>query len=139
LGEPRSQHSISACEVERGMIIPQFFSVAFIILIGVASPWFVRPVFEIVGTGFGIEGMTGIAEASLTGLSSISLIAGVFILIVAALALYRRLHLRSVRVSTAPTWGCGYTATGPRQQYTSTSFAYNYNHVAKPVIGTKKM
>ncbi len=139
LGEPRSQHSISACEVERGMIIPQFFSVAFIILIGVASPWFVRPVFEIVGTGFGIEGMTGIAEASLPGLSSISLIAGVFILIVAALALYRRLHLRSVRVSTAPTWGCGYTATGPRQQYTSTSFAYNYNHVAKPVIGTKKM
>lgn len=138
LGLPRSSHSASACEVERVMIIPQFFSVALIVLIGIASPWFVKPVFEIVGTGFGIEGMTGIADASLPGLASISLIAGVFILLVVALALYRKLHLSSVKVSAGPTWGCGYTAPGPRQQYTSTSFAYNYNHVAKPVIGTKK-
>jgi len=139
LGEPRSQHAVSASEVERGMIMPQFISLALIILIGLASPLFVRPVFDIVGTGFGIEGMRRIAETSLPGLASISLIAGVFIVLVVALALYRKIHLRSVKLSTGPTWGCGYTATGPKQQYTSTSFAYNYNHVAKPVIGTKKM
>jgi len=139
LGEPRSQHSVSAHEVEKGMIIPQFVSVSLIILIGVASPLFVAPVFKIIGTGYGIADIAGIAKTSLPSLLSISLIAGVFILLVIALILYRRLHLRSVMVSAGPTWGCGYTAPGPRQQYTSTSFAYNYNHVAKPFIGTKKM
>ncbi|HAX92758.1 MAG TPA: NADH-quinone oxidoreductase subunit E, partial [Bacteroidales bacterium] len=139
LGEPRSQHSSSAVEVGKVMIFPQLFSVALIILIGVASPWFVRPVFEIVSSGFGIEGMSGVAESTIPGLSKISLISGVFIMLVLALSLYRQFHLKSVKVSRGPTWGCGYTAPDPKQQYTSTSFAYNYNHLAKPVIGTKKM
>lgn len=139
LGEPRTHHGTSAVEVGKVMIFPQLLSVALIILIGVASPWFVRPVFEIVSSGFGIEGMSGIAEATLPGLSKISLIAGVFLLLVSGLSLYRYFHLKSVKVLRGPTWGCGYTAPDPGQQYTSTSFAYNYNHLAKPVIGTKKM
>lgn len=139
LGEPRSHHSASAIEVEKVMIFPQFVSVALIILIGVASPWFVRPVFEIVSSGFGIEGMPEVADSTIPGLSRISLISGVFIMLVLALSLFRQFHLKSVKVSRGPTWGCGYTAPDPKQQYTSSSFAYNYNHLAKPVIGTKKM
>lgn len=139
LGEPRSRHSTSAVEVGKVMIFPQFVTVAMIILIGLASPWFVRPVFDIVSSGFGIEGMPGVANSTLPGLSRISLISGVFIMLVLALSLYRLFHLKSVKVSRGPTWGCGYTAPDPKQQYTSTSFAYNYNHLAKPVIGTKKM
>ena len=139
LGEPRSQHSTSVVEVDKVMIFPQFVSVALIIIIGVASPWFVRPVFEIVSSGFGIEGMPAVADTTIPGLSRISLISGVFIMLVLALSLYRQFHLKSVKVSRGPTWGCGYTAPNPKQQYTSTSFAYNYNHLAKPVIGTKKI
>ena len=41
-------------------------------------------------------------------------------------------------VEAGPTWGCGYTAGSAKQQYTATSFAYNYNHIAKPLLQTRK-
>ena len=62
-----------------------------------------------------------------------------FILIVVILLVYRHYHLKSKVVAYGPTWGCGYTAGSPKQQYTATSYAYNYNHLAKPVLQTEKM
>ena len=53
--------------------------------------------------------------------------------------IYRYFHLKERPVSTGPTWGCGYVSPTPKQQYTSTSFAYNYNHLAKPLLQTKKI
>jgi hypothetical protein len=41
-------------------------------------------------------------------------------------------------VASGPTWGCGYTVASPRFQYTGASYAYNYNHLAKPVLNTEK-
>jgi hypothetical protein len=63
---------------------------------------------------------------------------GVFVVVLITLLVYRRYHLSRKQVDTGPTWGCGYTAGTARQQYTATSFAYNYNHIAKPVLQTTK-
>jgi hypothetical protein len=136
---PRSEKASLAAEVRRDMIFPQFISVAFIVLIGMASAWFVKPVFGIITAGFELTGINIPAGTSLSSLSQISILSGMFLLMVVILLVYRHFHLKSKVVTYGPTWGCGYTAANPKQQYTSTSYAYNYNHLAKPVLQTEKM
>jgi hydrogenase-4 component B len=139
LGEPRSEKAFSAVEVSKDMTIPQYISVFLIVLIGLASVWFVKPVFELISDGFGLTNVNIEAGSYLSDLSQISIISGIFILTVVILLIYRYYHLKSKVVSYGPTWGCGYTAPSPKQQYTATSYAYNYNHLAKPVLQTEKM
>ncbi len=139
LGEPRTDRAIHVTEVSRGMIIPQLLAVAFILVIGLASPLAVRPVFAITVQTFGINNPIMVSGAFLTNLAQISIMGGVFVVTLVVLLVYRHYHLRRRVVERAPTWGCGYTAGTARHQYTGTSFAYNYNHVAKPVLQTRKV
>ena len=139
LGEPRSEKVTHASEVTRGMIIPQYVTVAFILIIGLASPLVVKPVFDIVVQTFGIHNPVMMSGAFVSNLSQISILGGVFVVTLVALLVYRRRHLSKRVVESGPTWGCGYTAGTARQQYTGTSFAYNYNHLAKPVLQTRKV
>lgn len=139
LGEARTSEASEAREAERHMIWPQYISILFITAIGVASPLFVKPVFSIVTGSFDLPDMESFQFTTVSNLSRISILAGVFVLLVTLLLIYRFLHLRSKAVSYGPTWGCGSTATSPKQQYTATSYAYNFNHLAKPVLQTKKI
>jgi hypothetical protein len=128
-----------AREVSRDMIFPQYLTLAFILLIGLAPVLFVKPVFGIISLTFNISDISSLSVPAVESLTQISIISGVFVLMVVALLVYRHFHLRSRPVSTGPTWGCGYTAGTPKQQYTATSYTYNYNHIAKPVLQTKKI
>ena len=139
LGEPRSAKAGEARETGMDMIIPQLIPVLFIVLIGIASTFFVRPLISVISDAFAIAAVPQSISASVSSLNAISLSAGVFVLISAALLFYRYLHLKNKKVVYGPTWGCGYRACTPRQQYTSTSFAYNYLHIAKPLIPTTKV
>jgi len=140
LGEPRSNKARAASEVRREMIWPQFITIGIIMLIGLWSVLFVRPVFRIVAGSFGLNSIsiTDLNAISLRNLSQISIISGVFILCVIIILVYRYFHLKYRHVSYGPTWSCGYPVSSPRLQYTATSYAYNFNHLAKPVIQTKK-
>jgi formate hydrogenlyase subunit 3/multisubunit Na+/H+ antiporter MnhD subunit len=138
LGEPRSEAARHAGEVSGSMIIPQLFTVALILLIGLGSPLVVKPVFNIVTRAWNLGGQPMITGAFTSNLSQISIAGGVFVVTLAVLLLYRRYHLSRRNVTAGPTWGCGYTAVTAKQQYTATSFAYNYNHLAKPVLQTRK-
>lgn len=138
LGQPRSGEAGHASEAGRSMIIPQLATVALILFIGLASPLVVKPVFDIVTGTWGIGAQPLLTGAFTANLSQISLAGGIFVLTLAALLLYRKYHLSRRTIETGPTWGCGYTAATPKQQYTATSYAYNYNHIAKPVLQTRK-
>jgi hypothetical protein len=139
LGEARSEKASQAAEVSWNMIIPQIIPVVFIVLIGLASVWFVKPVFGIISGTFMFPGLSYNSGPALNNLTQISILSGIFLLSVIIMLIYRYFHLKAKPVSTGSTWGCGYTSPSPRQQYTSTSFAYNYNHLAKPVLQTKKI
>ena len=139
LGESRTERSSLATEVSKDMILPQFVTLGFIVLIGVAPVLFVRPVFSIISETFSLPDITSFAGTALTNLTQVSIISGLFVGTVVILLVYRYFHLKQKQVSTGPTWGCGYTAGTPRQQYTATSYTYNYNHLAKPVLQTKKI
>ncbi|NMC38271.1 MAG: hydrogenase [Bacteroidales bacterium] len=139
LGEARTSGASAAHEVGRDMIWPQYISVLFITAIGIASPLFVKPVFSIITGSFNLPGTELLQFSAVSNLSRISILSGIFVLLVSLLLIYRVLHLRSKAVSYEPTWGCGSSAISPRQQYTATSYAYNFNHLAKPVLQTKKI
>ena len=139
LGEPRSEHASMAGEVSKNMIFPQYITVAFILLIGLGSGFVVKPVFSIVAQTFRLPDAALTTGPFITNLSQISILAGIFIITVTVLLVYRHFHLKGKLVETRPTWGCGYTAGTSRQQYTATSYAYNYNHIAKPLLQGKKI
>ncbi len=138
LGSPRSENAAGAREVEISMIIPQIVTAVLILFIGLGSPLVVKPVFEIVADTWNTGSQSLVTGTFTANLSQISLAGGIFVLTLAALLLYRRYHLSRRQVESGPTWGCGYTAGTAKQQYTATSFAYNYNHIAKPVLQTRK-
>jgi len=139
LGEARSEKASKAIEVQWIMLLPQIIPVVFILLIGLASVWFVKPLSGIVTEAFSLPVMAITDGPVLNNLARISILSGIFLLSVTVLLIYRHFHLKLRKVSAGPTWGCGYTAPSARQQYTSTSFAYIYNHLAKPVLQTKKI
>ena len=139
LGEPRSENASRAVEVGKNMIFPQYITVAFIMIIGLGSAFVVKPVFEIAAQAFSLSDAAFTAGSFLPNLSQISILAGVFIVTVITLIVYRHYHLKRRQVEAGPTWGCGYTAGTAKQQYTATSYAYNYNHIAKPVLQGKKI
>ncbi len=139
LGEPRSEKASMAKEVSRVMIFPQFITVAFIILIGLASVYFVKPVFNIVSQAFRLPDITMVADSSVNNLTRISILSGIFVITIIILLVYRHFHLKMKQIDIGPTWGCGYTAGTSKQQYTATSYTYNYNHLAKPLLQTKKI
>ncbi len=139
LGEARSGEALHAKEVSRDMIFAQFIPVAFIVIIGLGSVFFVKPVFKIVAQAFNLQDITLMTVTMTNNLTQISILGGAFVMITVILLVYRHLHLKNKPVETGPTWSCGYTAGTSKQQYTATSYAYNYNHLAKPVLQTKKI
>jgi formate hydrogenlyase subunit 3/multisubunit Na+/H+ antiporter MnhD subunit len=139
LGEARSEKASMAKEVSRGMIFPQFITVAFIIMIGLASVLFVKPVFNIISQAFRLPDMTLVANSSVNNLTQISILSGIFVITIVILLVYRHFYLKMKQIDIGPTWGCGYTAGTSKQQYTATSYTYNYNHLAKPLLQTKKI
>ena len=139
LGEPRSEKASMAKEVSRVMIFPQFITIAFILLIGLASVFFVKPVFNIVSMAFSLPDTTLAEASSVKNLIQISFLGGIFVITVIILLIYRHFHLKKRQIDVGPTWGCGYTAGTFKQQYTASSYAYNYNHLAKPLLQTKKI
>ncbi|MDX9724912.1 MAG: proton-conducting transporter membrane subunit [Bacteroidales bacterium] len=139
LGQPRTIKAAAAEEVHKGMLIPQLLPLSLIILIGLASPFFLKPVFDIVSGGFGLE-PAGLQEETMTAsLGAVSILGGIFVVLTTILLIVRKMHLATKEVSSGPVWGCGYPEAGPAQQYTATSYVYNYNHLARPLLQTEKI
>lgn len=138
LGEPRSEHVKNAREVSKDMIFPQYIIIAFILLIGLCSVFFVKPLFGLVSQAFGISADLTAESPAISNLSGITLVSGIFILTVIALLIFRNFHLKNKQIDSGPTWGCGYTAATSKHQYTATSFADNYISLANPVLGVRK-
>lgn len=121
------------------MILPQLLTVLLILLIGLGSPLVVKPMFELVAQNFRVTLPTMETGSLISNLSQISIMGGIFVLSLTSLLFYRYYHLKRRQVMAGPTWGCGYTAATPHMQYTATSFAYNYNHLAKPLLQNLKI
>lgn len=138
LGEARSEKALHAKESEKSMLWPLAVITFLMTAIGVASLFFVKPLFQIVSGMFKIDADLPEFSKYILNVENISIVSGVFIVLTILLLIWRNLHLRNKTVESGPTWGCGYTAPDARLQYTATSYADNLAGLAQPVLNTTK-
>lgn len=139
LGQPRSEEVNHARETSIGMMIPQIIIILIILMIGLGSSLFVKPVFSLISDSFSLDVELSVAANAVSSLQQVSILGGIFVMLIISLLLYRRTHLKSKVVSYGPTWGCGYTAGNYKQQYTATSYADNFGYLANPIMGNRKV
>jgi formate hydrogenlyase subunit 3/multisubunit Na+/H+ antiporter MnhD subunit len=139
LGQHRSANAQNAVESGKGMLVPQVIIIVLILMIGLGSSLFVKPIFKLITEVFHLKGDIPVTLTSINSLQQISILGGMFILLIVAILIYRRIHLRTKVISYGPTWGCGYTAGSHKQQYTATSYADNFGYLANPVMGNRKV
>jgi len=138
LGEARSDKVAHAAEPDASGRFPLLLIALLILAIGLGPVLFAEPVFGVVSSAFPTTALFAKASGFMQNLQSISIVAGVFVLLTLILLLFRKLHLKNKPVESGPTWGCGYTAASSKVQYTGQSFSDNLAGIAQPLLQTKK-
>lgn len=136
LGNPRSNKTEHAGEVEGSMLFPKFIIGFFIVFIGVLPVFILKPLAEVVSVFTpDVSALKDIAPS----IQGISVSLGIFILMIAGLWFIRKRAIKNKTVETGPTWGCGYTGAKPAvHQYTASSYADYLSNLAKYITGNKK-
>jgi hydrogenase-4 component B len=135
LGHPRSSFHDTPREVGKTMLSAKLLPVIIIFLTGFFPVVFVRPLMSVVNSVFGTAAAfsPGILYKPLNLITLSFLV--LFFLAVFVFAL-RKIFTSGRNILYGPTWGCGYTATDSRQQYTASSFIQEYASLIKPLIRT---
>jgi formate hydrogenlyase subunit 3/multisubunit Na+/H+ antiporter MnhD subunit len=136
LGTGRSQAVTNAGEVASSMRYPLFAIVIVMLSIGVLPGLYLRVLSPIVAQF--VPGFQTL-PLPLTGtMTTVGLAAVVFVLLSAGIYWLRSIKVRRSPIAAGSTWGCGYTGPAQRMQYTATSFAENYTHLAAPLLNIEK-
>ena len=118
LGQPRSREAAAAVEAPRSMLAPMAVLAAACALIGLA-PALAAP--ALARAAAQAAGLAGPADLGLAHLGMLTWIA--LPLLAGAGLLWAWAKGGAAPRTGLPTWDCGYTASGPRVQYTASSFA----------------
>lgn len=139
LGAPRTKQVESATDPGLAMKSSMTALIVGCVGIGLLGPWVVlglRPAIEAV-TGLAaveVAGQVASASAILMGVVEVS---AIVVGLVGALALLRARLLRGRKVTSGPTWDCGYALPTARMQYTASSFAQPLLNVFAPLVRTR--
>lgn len=144
LGSPRTTQAAEAHESDGFMVAPMLFLSTICLGMGL----FPGIMFPAIGRAAGVLSGPLTLETSqilkdqmqllfMIGSLSLGLLGTV-----SGLILLRRWLLKRRPVTAASTWGCGYALTGPRLQYSSSSFAqfpmFLFQSVLHPIIHYRK-
>lgn len=132
LGSPRTHEVAEASEVDNGRIAAMALPLAGMLFIGFFPG--VAVGLAAHAAGFFLHTPADAAEWLLAPtLTAAGRTAWLLVAVVGALLWLRRRMLRTRRVTTGPTWGCGFTATNVRMQYTGESFSEGLQAAARPL------
>ncbi|MDP4209824.1 MAG: proton-conducting transporter membrane subunit [Bacteroidota bacterium] len=138
LGTGRSEHATHAKEISVSMLFPKILAGIGIICIGLVPAVFVKPVSGVVSTSLKLPSIATLVPALFDNLWTISLVAGILVLLAVGILLIRYRLLAKRSVTSGPTWCCGYTAIKPSLQYTSTSFTGDFTKLIHPLVHESK-
>lgn len=136
LGTARCELPSSCKEVSFLQLIPMYILAVFIVLIGLFPITFIsllsQPVSLFIGTG----SLTFNASQlnALNAIQPVSWASWILILLVISIFIIRRFVMSRHKISTGPTWGCGYAASTPKIQYTAGSFVRTYSKLFAPFL-----
>lgn len=133
LGSPRSHEVAEASEVDNFRIAATALPLLGILAVGLFPQGAVRVVARAGDFFLRAEGMTTaqIAEQIFPeSLRVLSLTAWVLVAVIALVYLLKSRALKKRCVSSGPTWGCGFTATNTRMEYTGESYSEGLQSIA---------
>ena len=140
LGNPRSVYENEITETGFWQRFPMYMTVSLMILIGFFPAFFINalsaPVY--LFTEHIVFDLGLIKVSAIDSLHQINRVFFGFIALVGVILLIRKYLFRKRTIETGPTWGCGYSTSDSKIQYTASSFVRTYSKLAKPVLDISK-
>lgn len=140
LGTPRHIDIENVEKDKKTAVYPLYLIVGLILAIGLLPSFFVRvvslPVSQFT-TGYNansVEVFDGFVRTS----SLVGAFAAILIALAASIYFLRRYFNRKSKIEIAPTWGCGYTGSANKMQYTASSFIRSYRKLVEPLLKIRK-
>lgn len=140
LGTPRHISIDEVKEDKKVTTYPLYAIVALILAIGIVPTIFIRllslPVGQFsVGTNpQSVEAFNSLVKTS----SLVGVFAAIFIAFAVTVLLLRRYLTRRKPTAVLTTWGCGYTGSAPKTQYTASSYIRTYRKLVEPFLRIRK-
>jgi len=140
LGSNRSTPAIQTVERSFWQLFPIYMAAILILFIGLFPSIFLNLLQQPVAlfTRHGIINHTLPPMGTIDALHTINWVSAGFIVFILAIWGIRKLVNRSKVITTAPTWGCGYSVPSNKIQYTANSFVRTYTKLAKPMLFIEK-
>ena len=133
LGSPRSHHVAESMEVDNLRIGAMAIPAVFILFIGLFPQFAIRPIAIVAEAISGADNSIAVNHFIPT-LQSLSAVAWVLIAIVLLLFVLKHKLQSNRKIEQGPTWGCGFTASNVRMQYTGESFSEGLESIGKPLM-----
>ncbi len=140
LGNQRSTFNSEINETGFWQLIPMYMTVIFMMFIGLFPSIFINalqiPVNQF--THDVVFNLNLIKVGALDSLKTINWLFLGFILLVLLILWLRKIQSRKKLIERGLTWGCGYSPSGVKLQYTANSFVRSYSKLAKPILDIEK-
>jgi hydrogenase-4 component B len=140
LGRSRHQLPATPKEAVTGKLIPMYAVICFITAIGIFPRFFIASFAKAIALftsnpdkNISLDGYPAVETLTMIGWSA----AG-FCLLVALIYFIRKKITTGRSVYYDATWGCGYTGSTEKMQYSASSFVRTYRKLAEPILSIKK-
>ncbi|MDB5307528.1 MAG: hyfB, partial [Gemmataceae bacterium] len=140
LGAPRDP-SVGFGPVPMSVTVPVVILAAACVGLGLAAPSLVgglAPALVVVTGAAPAAVGPAVGEEAAGPLTAVTVVTGIFLLLVGGLTVLRRQLLAGREVGEAGTWDCGYAAPSARMQYTGSSFAQSAADLVGPAVGHER-
>jgi NADH:ubiquinone oxidoreductase subunit 5 (subunit L)/multisubunit Na+/H+ antiporter MnhA subunit len=140
LGNFRGEQTEDIHERSGWQLLPMYFTVILMILIGFFPSFFLNALQRPVNlyTHSIVFNLNLLQVGAIDSLRIINwLSAGFVVLIILIIGLRNRINRKRI-IESGPTWGCAYATTGSKLQYTAASFVRSFSKLAKPVLDIEK-
>jgi hydrogenase-4 component B len=138
LGNERHPYPAAIKEAEFPRLFPKYMVALLIVSIGLLPQLFIRLLTPVIILFTGSRTITGVSGSLITTLQTIGLSAAAFIILCIIVYTIKRKVTATKKIAISPTWGCGYSATTPRLQYTANSFVRSYRKLIRPLLMMNK-
>jgi len=121
-------------------LLPMYITVTFMILIALFPSFFISVLQRPVNlfTHHIVFNLNLIKVGAIDSLQTINWLFMGLILFIIAIIILRKYLSRTKNIETGPTWGCGYSTSNSKLQYTAGSFVRSYLKLAKPLLDIEK-
>lgn len=133
LGSPRSHHVAESTEVDSLRIGAMAIPATFILIIGLFPQYAIRPIALVAEAITGADKSIAVNHFAPT-LEALSAAGWALIAIVLLIFVLKHRLQSNRKIEIGPTWGCGFTATNIRMQYTGESFSEGLESIGRPLM-----